>query len=122
MLEKYIESFECGYFSNLIYLYYLMFETVILIKPIHSSPISGEFYVVGKSFRGLSEEHFEKIINTLNYFKPNQCIFPEKEIPKEFFKQLKEFNNTILNLNITQGEIRNDYLNCLENDKILLKH
>ena len=119
-VRKIPESFESGgYFSNLIYLYYLMFETVILIKPMTSSPISGEFYVVGKSFRGLSEEHFEKIINTLNDFKPNQCIFPEKEIPKNFFKQLKEFNNTILNLNITQGDIRNDYLNCLENDKII---
>ena len=96
-----------------------MFESVILIKPMTSSPISGEFYVVGKSFRGCSEEHFNKIINTLNNFKPNQCIFPEEEIPKSFFKQLKEFNTNILNLNITQGDIRNDYLTCLENDKVI---
>jgi hypothetical protein len=108
-----------GYFVNLLYLYHLMFETVILIKPMTSSPISGEFYVVGKTFRGLSEEHFNNIINTLSDFKPNQCIFPEKEIPEAFFKQVKEFNKTILDLNINYGEIRNDYLNCLENDKAI---
>ena len=105
-----------GYFINLIYLYYLMFETVTLIKPLTSNPISGEFYVVGKSFRGISKEHFEKIINTLDNFKPNQCIFPQKVIPEEFIKQIIEFNNNILQLNIKSENMRIEYLQCFSKD------
>lgn len=111
------ESFESGgYFSNLIYLYYLMFETVILTKPLTSSPISGEFYVVGKSFRGISNENFEKIINTLENFKPNQCIFPQNELPDEFIKQINEFNKTILQLNIKSVTMKIEYLQCFSKD------
>lgn len=110
-----------GYFSNLIYLYYLMFETVILTKPLTSSPISGEFYIVGKSFRGISNENFEKIINTLENFKPNQCIFPQNEIPDEFIKQVLEFNKTILQLNIKSGNMKFEYLQCFSKDNKLKK-
>lgn len=111
-------SFESGgYFVNLLYLYHLMFETVILIKPMTSNPISGEFYVVGKSFKGIEERQFNKIISILSDFKPNQCIFPKNEIPDIFFKQVKEFIESILDLNIKQGELRISFQNCLENDK-----
>lgn len=117
-VRKIPESFKSiGYFSNLIYLYYLMFETVILTKPMTSSPISGEFYIVGKSFRGLSNGNFEKIINTLENFKPNQCIFPQNEIPDEFIKQIIEFNNNILQLNIKSENMRLEYLQCFAKDK-----
>lgn len=116
-VRKIPESFKSiGYFCNLIYLYYLMFETVILIKPMTSSPISGEFYVVGKSFRGISNDNFIKIINTMNNFKPNQCIFPENDIPKEFIKQIIEFNNNILQLNIKSENMRIEYLQCFSKD------
>ena len=110
-----------GYFSNLIYVYYLMFETVILIKPMSSSPISGEYYVVGKSFRGISKAHFEKIINTLDNFIPNQCIFPQNEIPDEFVKQVLEFNKSILNLNILSENMRIEYLQCFSKDNKIKK-
>lgn len=93
-----------------------MFETVILTKPLTSSPISGEFYVVGKSFRGISNENFEKIINTLENFKPNQCIFPQNELPDEFIKQINEFNKTILQLNIKSVTMKIEYLQCFSKD------
>ena len=68
-----------------------MFETVILTKPITSNPNSSEFYVIGKSFRGISDEHFNKLLDILRNFKINQCIFAQKEIPTEFVNQAQVF-------------------------------
>ena len=96
-----------------------MFETVILTKPMSSSPNSSEFYVIGKSFRGISDEHFNKLLDILRNFKINQCIFAQKEIPNVFVNQAISFYNKIIDLNISNYKLKNDIYNCLENDKII---
>ena len=49
-----------GFFVNYLYLYYLLFDELKLIKPLTSNPNSGEFYVIGKGFRGINEENYNK--------------------------------------------------------------
>jgi len=102
-----------GFFMNYIYLYYLMFEEVYLIKPLSSDPVLGEFYVIGKKFIGLDQSIFEKMIAMLDNFDVNMCFFDKKSIPDHFVKQIIHFIEKLTHLNVNFIEIQNTLLNCL---------
>ncbi len=104
-----------GFFMNYIYLYYLMFEDVYLIKPLSSNPISGEFYVIGKKFIGLNEKLFERMLQILDNFDVNICFFEKSSIPDHFMNQIIDFIGKITKLNVEFIEIQNLLLTCLTN-------
>jgi hypothetical protein len=100
----------------------MMFEEIILIKPMVSNPDSGEFYLVGRNFLGLSDIEHNKLLNTLEKYQVNQCIWNRNDIPEEFSKQIIEFMNQILKLNIDHGEMINTLMTCIVyDDKIIEK-
>jgi hypothetical protein len=102
-----------GFFMNYIYLYYLMFEEVYMIKPLSSNPVSGEFYVIGKKFIGLDNMILDNLINLLDNFEVNMCFFKKEDIPEHFVKQVFGFIEKLTNLNVDFIEIQNTLLTCL---------
>jgi hypothetical protein len=102
-----------GFFINYIYLYYLMFEDVYLIKPLSSNPVSGEFYVIGKNFIGLDNTILDKMLNLLDNFEVNMCFFKKEDIPEHFTKQVFDFMEKLTRLNVDFIEIQNTLLTCL---------
>lgn len=111
-----------GFFINYLYLYYLMFEDVYLLKPLSSNPVSGEFYLVGKKFIGLNEEIFEKLVNLIENFEVNMCFFDKKDIPENFKKQVFVFIEKLTRLNVDFIDIQNNLLTCLKTrDEVIEK-
>ena len=91
-----------GFIVGFLYIYYLMFEDIRLIKPHTSSPNSGEFYVVGLKFKGLKEDIIDKLLLQLDNFQENNCFFNKADIKEEFVIQILDFIHTLINKHITQ--------------------
>jgi len=108
------KSFESsGFLISYLYVYYLMFDSVRLIKPNTSSPNSGEFYLVGLRFTGIEDNVLDTLIKELDTFKENQCFFKKEEIPEAFTSQVVEFVEKLLELNNKQLDIVNMLLTCI---------
>ena len=99
-----------------------MFETLHLFKPVTSSPISGEFYVVGQKFKGLSYKHYSKLLDTIQNYKINQTIFAKEVIPETFSRQIIEFIETILKLNTDYNDMQNMLMTCInDQNPVIIK-
>jgi len=102
-----------GFFVNYLYLYYLMFEDVYLMKPLSSNPVSGEFYLVGKKFLGVDDEMLDKMISLIDNFEVNMCFFKKDDIPEHFRKQVFSFVQQLTQMNVDFIDIQNTLLTCL---------
>ncbi len=108
-----ISYYGYGLFINYLYLYHNMFDEFNMVKPLTSNPDSGEFYVVCKGFKGVSEEMYEKMLEVLDNFTVNICFFNKKDIPDEFVNQVLEFVDKLLTMNVEHSEITNLLLTCM---------
>ena len=107
------ESIDASsFFISYIYLYYLTFDEVSLFKPYSSDMTSGEFYVVGKGFRGLADDMLDKLYRVLDNFKINQALFPKETISLSFLMQINGFIEQMANYNIIGYEKTNLVLTC----------
>ncbi len=102
-----------GQFVNMIYLYSLMFKNVYLFKPYTSRSTSGEFYVIGKGFLGVSDIELDKLLNILDNFKINQTYFNKNDIPEDFYRQIFTFIDKMSKLNTLIIERQNFFMTCL---------
>ena len=115
-INNYENSYEgSGYFISFIYLYYLMFEEIRLIKPNTSNPNSREFYLVGLKFKGINDSIFNKLMKQLDNFDENHCFFKKEDIPEFFYRQVLDFIKDIFNLNTEQYELQNMLFTCIVN-------
>ncbi len=103
-----------GFFVNYLYLYYLLFDELKLIKPVTSNPNSGEFYVIGKGFRGISEANYNKLLAVMDKFKENTCIFEKDEIPESFVNLIADFEERIIKLRIKHKTLGNKVIECMK--------
>jgi hypothetical protein len=101
-----------AFYVNIMYLYYSCFKTVRFIKPKTSSPVSGEFYVVGMDFQGVDDADLLRLYNHLDNMKANECFIKKADLPERFVKQVMQFFITLNEFNIEQKELRMDLLNC----------
>ena len=109
-----VDSHRSGaYFVNLIYLYQCYFEEVYLYKPYTSRPSSGEYYIIAKSFKGISKEELEKLYTILDNFTINQTFFSKKDIPKDFIVQLYNFLDKLSRYNIEVIEKLYYFMTCI---------
>ena len=106
-----------GYFLNLVYLYYIHFREVQLIKPHTSSPNSDEFYLVGIDFQGIDNKKLEKLYDILENYTENKCFIKKEDLPLEFSIQVLEFINSIFKNKMRQFQIQEFLINCLDNNK-----
>ena len=112
MIDKPETIDATSFFISFIYLYYIAFEEVNLFKPYTSDATSGEFYVIGKGFKGIDENQLEKLYTILNKFKLNNAIFSKESIPDTFIKQIYNFLDVLTKYNIKGYEKQNLLLNC----------
>jgi hypothetical protein len=113
-------KYASGFFVSLMYLYVHFFETVNLFKPYSSKSSSGEFYIIGKKFKGIDEATLKILYNILDNFKENQTFFLKDKIPDAFVYQIYEFLKKMTELNISILERLNFFMTCkLDDDKIL---
>ena len=54
-----------------------------------------------------------ELLNIIDNFEVNMCFFEKDDIPDEFVKQIIEFAEKILSLNIEHNEITNLLLTCM---------
>ena len=106
-----------GFFISFLYLYYITFEEVNLFKPYTSNPDSGEFYVIGKKFKGIETEQLDRLFNILDNFKVNDAIIEEDKIPESFLLQVNSFLEKLSNLNNLANEKQNLLLTCYKETK-----
>ena len=108
MINKPKETIDAtSFFISFIYLYYICFEEVSLFKPYTSDATSGEFYVIGKNFKGIEDKKLETLYTILNKFKSNNSIFPKEAIPDTFMKQIYSFLDLLTKYNIKGYEKQN---------------
>jgi len=104
-----------GFFLGFLYLYYTAFEQVSLFKPYSSNPDSGEFYVVGINFLGISESQIENLYKVLDGFKLNHAIIDKDQMPETFIIQINNFIKNMSQLNNNSIEKTNLLLTCYDN-------
>ena len=104
-----------GFFIGFLYLYYIAFEQVSLFKPYSSNPDSGEFYVVGINFLGISDSQIENLYKILDGFKLNHAIIEKDNIPETFITQINNFIKLMSQLNNDSIEKINLLLTCYDN-------
>ena len=116
------ESFHAsGFFLNLIYFYYLMYERLYLMKPHASNPDSGEFYVVGCKMRELGDAEVEAIVGGIAEFKVNGCFFEKEDIPMGFRSQVVQFVRRLSDGIADQYDIQNTLFTCLSDDSEVIQ-
>lgn len=108
-----------GFFVNLMYLYSKCYETLYLYKPYTSRPHSGEFYIVGKTFTGITEENLDKLLYVLGDFSENKVFIAEDNISKNFELLIKDFIERLSNQNIEVIELGSFINNCLTDSEDL---
>ena len=112
-IKRHLDTYNAsGFFLGFLYLYYLAFEQVNLFKPYTSNPDSGEFYVVGRGFKGVSETQLNKLYKILDNFEFNNAIIEKDKIPDSFVSQIVVFLEKISNLNTIGIEKQNLLLTC----------
>lgn len=117
-INQFKESkFSSGFFINYIYVYFLYFDKIWLVKPHTSSSNTGEFYLIGKNFKGIPDIELDKLINILKNFKTNNCFFNEKDIPEDFLNQVTNFIKDVIKININNFEAQNTLLTCKSEKK-----
>ena len=109
--DKYYES---GFFINLIYMYSLCFTDVKLCKPYGSNPTSGEFYIIGISYK--ENDYYDKLIEIHKNFKLNQTFIKKEDIPEHYIHQIYEFIKNINDYNILHLEKLYYFMTCLKDD------
>ena len=68
-----------------------MFDSVSLYKPNSSESDSREFYVIGKGFKGITEQELTNLYNILDYYVFNSSIIEKEKIPITFVYQINNF-------------------------------
>ena len=102
----------CSFFVSFLYLYYLNFDEVSLFKPYSSDMTSGEFYVIGKGFKGIGEEQLEKLYKALAGFEVNNAVISKDMIPETFTMQVIGFIEMMTDYNVIGYEKQNMLLTC----------
>lgn len=85
-----------GFYLSLVTMYIIMYKKVYLVKPSMSSEDSGEYYIVGKKFRGLDEDTQKELLNMLDNFKINTTFV---DLQDDIVNQIIEFFTKVTDLN-----------------------
>jgi len=114
-----------GFFINLVYIYQMYFEKVYFYKPVSTSTVKPEIYIICKNFKGLKEsrnlveiledkdmmdmrEEIDILYNVVKYFKRNCCIYEKISLDEDFVEQVYE-KIRLLYTSITE-ELQTEYI------------
>jgi hypothetical protein len=113
------DTIDAGmFFVNLIYIYWLSFDSIYLSKPTTSNSCSGEFYIVCKNFKGIDKERLDIMVNKLNDFKINTYPLGSTYINSDFMQFVNSFMDDIIRLIIRTSSVSYILTRCyIDNDK-----
>ena len=114
-IDSHATNDTSSFFIGYLYMYYIAFDSISLYKPNTSNPNNGEFYVIGKGFKGISEEQLKNLMTILSTFTLNSCIIEKEHIPETFISQINNFLESMSNINILAIEKQNLLLTCYKN-------
>lgn len=98
-------------YIGIIYMYYLYFNKIKLIKPLTSNPDSGEFYLVGIGFKGKPNENIlNNLYNHLRNHKGNECWLKKEQLDKIIENKIINFFTQLINLNLKTKESTNNLM------------
>ena len=86
-VAKFVLPIEDNIIISSIYLYYLHFEEIIFYKSIQNM-YSGEFYIIGKNYKGIDNKMMELLFKMLDNYKDD--IELNKKYSEEFIIQLEK--------------------------------
>jgi hypothetical protein len=108
-----------GFFINYLYLYFLMFEKIILFRPTTIANKSLEFYVIGINFNGFDATNttntenmqkrndiLEMLSKILENYELHKTLFKKEMISEMFVEQVMSFLNIITSRYIKFEEIK----------------
>ena len=96
-------------------MYYIAFDSISLYKPNTSNPNNGEFYVIGKGFKGITELQLKNLFKILENFTLNSNIIEKNKIPETFIMQINNFLESMSSINTLAIEKQNLLLTCYKN-------
>jgi hypothetical protein len=102
-----------GHLVSYLYLYYIMFQEIRLIKPYTSNFTNNTFYVVGLKFCGIDDKMLKKLLKQLDEFQENDCFFKKDDIPDYFNKQVLDFVEGKYKVGNDQLEAQTMLLTCI---------
>ena len=103
-----------GFFVNLLYIYIIHFDKVYLYKPVSTSTVRPEFYVVGKGFKGnLENMEREILLNVIKYFKRNACVYTLSSLDSNIIDQIYEFTKKLYDDVYKNIETETILLSCI---------
>jgi len=103
------------FFINYLYLYFVLFDSISLYKPNSSKSNNGEFYVIGKGFKGITDDQLENLFNIIDNFTVHNSIIDSNKIPLTFIYQLTNFLEYMSNINTVAIEKQILLLTCYKN-------
>jgi len=109
-----VSDYSFGYLINLIYTYSQYFEYIYLIRPSSIGYTNGQFYIVGKNFKGIDDSKLEDFYLMYAIYKVNHCWYNEKDIDKDFKNKVFNFINEYLNYMEIASKIRIIMMYCSE--------
>lgn len=110
-----------GFFSNMMYVYYYYFENIKFYRPVTSSSVSQDFYIIGENFRGIEEETYQEFSNILKDFKRNICFYTRSSISEYFLEQISQFIKSIYDVTYDQYQLQVVLMTCLSSDDPKIK-
>ena len=103
-----------GFFVNLLYIYIIHFDKVYLYKPVSTSTVRPEFYVIGKGFKGnLENMEREILLNVMKYFKKNACVYTQSSLDSNIIEQIYEFTKKLYDDVYKNIETETILLSCI---------
>jgi hypothetical protein len=106
-------KYSTGFHMSMMYLYYCMFEEFHMFKPLASAKSTGEYYVVCRNFKGLSDLILSDLLDYLDNFNANMPLFMQEDIPKDFSNKVCEFVNKLMKINIDVMLVKIELLKCI---------
>ena len=89
------------YIISMIYVLYCSFEQLSFYKPtVHQG--SSEFYIIGKKYKGITDELMTYLFKKKNSLSLNYGLFPSRLISYEFKEQYEKFIEDLTNDNVSQ--------------------
>jgi hypothetical protein len=114
-IKRHVNTYNAsGFFISFMYMYYLMFDEVYLFKPYSSNPDSGEFYLIGKNFKGCSDIVLEKLLVYQDNFEMNVALFKLEDIPESFIHQVNGFLDVMSHYNASAIDKQIILLTCVK--------
>jgi 23S rRNA U2552 (ribose-2'-O)-methylase RlmE/FtsJ len=127
--QKQNGTFICKFFDfnlyftvEMLYLLYILYDTVVIYKPVTSRIANSEKYIICSNFKGMEslpvENFLDKLFNVLdqwNTYKEHTINHMFEKIPEDFIERIKTINAEIIDYQVKYINIAIDIIKTKKN-------